>query len=105
MGVAQLGFVATLGLVMRDDPPEVEIDHQRRLAAGTDDFELRFEPGHQRSPPIPFSASPSLSPSNCFLSSNVVPSGFLAFSLTSVICIRPKLNRWPYPVTNRFIGA
>src|SRR5262249_13356191 len=67
--LAQLRLVSALGLVVRHDPPEIEVDHQRGLAAGTRHFEFRLQSPHQFFPPSP--SSPPANPpfSNAFASS------------------------------------
>ncbi len=40
------GLFAALRLGVRDDPAEIQVDHQRRTAAGAGDFEFRFETCH-----------------------------------------------------------
>jgi hypothetical protein len=48
--LTELGLRAALRLVMRDHPAQIEIDHDRRLAAGTDDFELGLQACHDLHP-------------------------------------------------------
>src|SRR5579862_7553105 len=47
----QLRLVATLGLVMADDTTEIDVDHEKRLAAGTAHFDFRLQPRHYFFPP------------------------------------------------------
>ena len=47
----ELGLVAALRLFLTHDTPQVDVDHERRLAAGTGDFEFRLEPRHHFFPP------------------------------------------------------
>src|SRR5262249_55353015 len=100
--LGQLRLVATLGLLVRDDAPEIQVDHQRRLAARAGDFEFGFEPCHQRFPPGlgPPSARARPFSVKSFLSSSGLPSGSVAVSFRSWICARRQSNRWPKPAAN-----
>src|SRR5262249_7160177 len=54
MGVVKLRLVAAFGFLVADDAAEVEVDDQRRLTAGTRDFDFRLQSCHQL---FPFSSS------------------------------------------------
>src|SRR4029453_17363200 len=101
---AQLGLVSTLRFLVAHDSPEIGIDNESRLAAGTGDFQLRLQPHGHFLPPIPFKA-PSPVSSNCFFNSSGWPFGSFAVSRRSRICARRKSNRCPSPATNTSSGA
>src|SRR6185295_2417817 len=97
--------VSAVGLAVRHHPAQVGVDDEDRLTARAGYFELRLQLRHQRDPPKP-SSTPSRPPfSNFFVSSSGVPSGSVAVSRRSRICMRWKLKRWPKPAANVSSGT
>src|SRR5262249_7974575 len=103
MGVAELGPIAAHWLLVTHDAPQVHIDHEGCLAAGTCDVEFGFELHGVRRPPARRTYVPRLLP----LHSSQTAAPLSSVAVTSILKTDCPLlsNRWPNAVSNLESGA